>query len=397
MSFRRSFSCKIRRVPPLPPSLPPKPKGVFTEGGGGGGEEAAQMLRGVAPAAACSWPPANEMPTGDNDQWDEAIRFPPRLGEPNDPPSCRHPPPPPAASTVRAHSTELYCTYKAVQTWFEISFSLLRADDASSVTTSVSSVAQSMQFLTVSFSLFLSSWWRFVCYHVCFICCSVYAVPHCFFLSLPFEQMTLCLLSRLLHLLLYICSSSRFLSFSSFRADDGSSTRLFHLVLYLCSSSLFLSLSSFRADATSSVITSVSSVALSVKFLTVSLSLFLSSRWRFVCYITSFHLKSSLWSSSLFLSLNVSLCYSLCQLQYLIILLLPVLCIYFLFRPTLFLFLHCLWFCVMLYLVALFYLSSLSEGYSKQCDAVAWWGKDGRPTLFNACDLKYCHCLLLRE
>ncbi len=56
----------------------------------------------------------------------------------------------------------------------------------------------------------LSSRWRFVCYHVWFICCSIYAVPHCFLLS-SFQQMTLRLLSRLFHLLLSLWSSSLFL------------------------------------------------------------------------------------------------------------------------------------------------------------------------------------------
>jgi hypothetical protein len=100
------------------------------------------------------------------------------------------------------------------------SLSSFRADDASSVITSVSSVTLSMQFLTVSFSLFLSSRWRYACYHVYFICCSIYAVPHCMFLSLSsFEQMTLRLLSRLFHMLLFLCSSSLSLSLKSSISD----------------------------------------------------------------------------------------------------------------------------------------------------------------------------------
>jgi hypothetical protein len=75
-------------------------------------------------------------------------------------------------------------------------------------------------------------------------------------------------------------------------------SRLFHLLLYLCSSSSFLSLSSFRADDASSVITSVLSVAQSMQFLAV------------------------------FFSLNISLYYSVCQLQSLSVLLLPVLFIF---------------------------------------------------------------------
>ncbi len=64
-------------------------------------------------------------------------------------------------------------------------------------------------------------------------------------------------------------------------------THLFHLLFNLCSSSLFLSISFFRADDATSVIASVSSVAQSMKLLTVSFS-------------------------------KISLYYSVCQLQSLI-------------------------------------------------------------------------------